>query len=84
MNFIEYLQSKKIDAIRFKEERPEQYVEWFTMFNQVHPESFTQQKLFLINDIRRKYTLKEVAAPKKSPAAKMMKPKMKPLKPKTT
>ncbi len=84
MDFIEYLKSKKIDPIRFKDEHPDQYVEWFTVFNQVHPESFTQQKLFLINNLRRKYTLKVEEEDKKQPTPKMMKPKMKPLKPKTT
>lgn len=84
MDFIEYLKSKKIDSEKFKEELPEQYVEWLTLFDQVHPDSFTQQKLFLINDLRRKYTLQEKEEVKKTAGAKMMKPKIKPLKPKTT
>ena len=83
MDFIEYLKSKKIDPIKFKDHHPDQYVEWFTLFNQVHPNSFTQQKLFLINDLRRKYGYHEKGESNKPAGAKMMKPKMKPLKPKT-
>ena len=84
MDFIEYLKSKKIDPVGFKKNQPEQYQDWLELFNQVHPDSFTQQKLFLINKIRRSYTLKDAAEAKKPSGNKMLKPKMKPLKPKTT
>ena len=59
MVFEEYLKSKKIDSERFKKAEPLQYEEWRSVFAQMHPESFTAQKLFLINPIRRRFTLKE-------------------------
>lgn len=83
MEFDDYLQNKKIDLGKFKEELPKQYVEWHQLFNQIHPESFTQQKLFLINKLRRKYPLTEKEDIKKPSKPKMAKPKIKPLKPKT-
>lgn len=78
MDFIEYLHSKKIDSTQFKEGLPEQFIEWSMMFNQIHPESFTQQKLFLINNLRRKYSLKKGEEVKKPSGSKMTKPKIKP------
>lgn len=83
MDFVEYLKSKKIDPAKFKDQLPDQYVEWMEIFNQVHPNSFTQQKLFLINNLRRKYAYLEKEAVSKPSGAKMTKPKIKPLKPKT-
>ena len=59
MNLTEYCVSKKIDPETFKKAEPTKWLEFSEIFNQVHPESFTQQKKFLINDIRRKYPLKE-------------------------
>ena len=53
--FEEYLKSKKIDAATFKEQAPEMWEEWLHLFQEVHPNSFTQQKLFLINPVRRKH-----------------------------
>ena len=84
MDFITYLKSKKIDPIKFKDELLDQYEEWLKIFDHLHPDSFTQQKLFLVNKLRRKYTLKEEEENKKLPSAKVMKPKIKPLKPKAT
>lgn len=49
------------------------------LFDQVNPNSFTAQKLFLINNIRRAYPLQEeeAVAVKKKPMAKprIVKPK---------
>lgn len=59
MDFETYLQQKKIDSQQFKSQELEKWIEWQTLFEQIHPESFTAQKKFLINDIRRKYHLKE-------------------------
>lgn len=59
MTFEEYLISKKIDGDRFRRAQPGRYLEWQDLFSQTHPESFTMQKKFLINDIRRLYQLKE-------------------------
>ena len=56
MNFEEYCTSKKIDTRTFKTN--ERYTELKTLFEMVSPNSFTQQKLFIINDIRRQYPLK--------------------------
>ena len=58
LNFEEYLNSKKIDASAFKQKSPQQYEELRNIFDQVHPNSFTAQKLFLINDIRKSNPLK--------------------------
>lgn len=59
MDFESYLQQKKIDSQLFRSQEPEKWEHWKTLFEQIHPESFTTQKKFLINDIRRKYHLKE-------------------------
>jgi hypothetical protein len=53
----EYCQKKKINAENFKLREPEKYKEWQTLFETVHPNSFTEQKKFLINNIRRKYPI---------------------------
>ena len=86
MEFEEYLIGKKIDPAKFKKGEPSTFEELSELFSQVHPNSFTQQKLFLINPIRRKYTLTDEELVKKPVSAKPVRPKMKPkpLKPKTT
>ena len=58
MNFEEYLLQKKIDASLFQRTEPTRYAEWQKEFVQVHPESFTAQKKFLLNDTRRKYLVR--------------------------
>jgi len=58
MTFTEYLTQKKIDADQFKQAEPERYDQWEREFEQVHPESFTVQKKFLINDTRRRYLVR--------------------------
>jgi ABC-type bacteriocin/lantibiotic exporter with double-glycine peptidase domain len=55
MSFEEYLDSKKIDLVQFSKEEPKLFQEWKQTFEQVHPNSFTAQKLYLINSIRRKF-----------------------------
>jgi hypothetical protein len=88
VNFEAFLISKKIDSTAFQSAERQVFDQWKTEFEQMHPSSFTVQKLNLINPIRRKYPLKivaeqapvsatEVAAPK--PVAKPVvrpKPKM--------
>jgi hypothetical protein len=59
MTFEEYLVSKKIDGVSFKKKQPERYREWQSLFEHLHPESFTMQKKFLLNDLRRLYTLSD-------------------------
>lgn len=55
--FEEYLTQKKIDPIAFQKGDPARWQEFKNLFDQVHPGSFTAQKLFLINAIRRSYPL---------------------------
>jgi hypothetical protein len=56
-SFEEYLVSKKIDSSLFRNSEPEMWSAWKKEFDQMHPNSFTVQKLNLINPIRRKYQL---------------------------
>lgn len=63
MTFEDYLTGKKIDSQRFREQEPEVWTAWQQDFQQQHPASFTSQKLYLINPLRRKYHLKPVSAP---------------------
>ncbi len=57
MTFDEYLVSKKIDGKKFHQAEPERFEEWKTLFEQMHADSFTAHKKFLINPTRRKYLL---------------------------
>lgn len=57
MNFEEYLKSKKIDSSAFRLGEPDIWESWKAEFEQISPISFTAQKLYLINPIRRKYLL---------------------------
>ncbi|MBO9641323.1 hypothetical protein [Siphonobacter aquaeclarae] len=59
MTFEEYLHQKKINAQAFAKAEPERFEEWKQLFAQLHPDSFTAQKKFLINPIRRKYRAAE-------------------------
>ncbi|MFL5730266.1 MAG: hypothetical protein ACJ75J_12340 [Cytophagaceae bacterium] len=59
MTWEEYCISKKIDSEAFRQQEAERWEELKNIFEQIHPNSFTEQKKFLINDIRRKYHLKE-------------------------
>jgi len=58
MEFEGYLAQKKIDAEQFRRFEPDRYVEWRQEFEQMSPASFTVQKKFLLNDIRRKYLVR--------------------------
>lgn len=78
MDFTTYLQQKKIDAEAFRTADPHQWATWKKIFDQVHPDSFTAQKLYLINPLRRLFPYEEDAQPqvKKEPAKKpLIKPK---------
>ena len=55
MSFEEYLSSKKIDSAQFSKQESALFHEWKNSFEQLHANSFTAQKLFLINFIRRKF-----------------------------
>lgn len=68
MDFKEYCIKKKIDPGLFKQAEPEKWQELKYIFDQVHPDSFTTQKKFLINDLRRNYQLKEAPVKDEKPA----------------
>jgi hypothetical protein len=55
MTFEQYLTDKNINYETFLWSDPQQYQDLKVLFNQVHPESFTAQKKFLINKLRRQY-----------------------------
>jgi hypothetical protein len=61
VDFDQYLTSKKIDAKAFSAAEPALFDLWKKEFEQMHANSFTVQKLNLINPLRRKYLLKEAA-----------------------
>jgi hypothetical protein len=63
VTFEEYLISKKIDREAFQKDEPDRFAEWDQVFQVSHPNSFTVQKLHLLNSIRRKYPLKNTAKP---------------------
>jgi hypothetical protein len=81
MNFEEYLISKKIDSKLFKENEFELWSEFDKVFQEMHPKSFTSQKLYLINGIRRKYQLTVLVKPEASEKRKILKPVVKTGKP---
>lgn len=57
--FEEYLTKKKIDSAGFQGAKPGLWESWKSLFEQLHPNSFTNQKLFLINTIRREFPGKD-------------------------
>ncbi|GAB4395712.1 MAG: hypothetical protein OHK0053_05830 [Microscillaceae bacterium] len=56
-SFEQYLNEKKISAQDFRVAEPEKYTHFKTLFEAVHPNSFTAQKKFLLNQLRRQYPL---------------------------
>jgi len=74
MDFEEYLHSKKIDSAVFKANEESNFSKMEKLYDQMHPDSFTAQKLFLINPLRRKYNWKEKTEKVKSKP--MMRPKI--------
>ncbi|SFF36268.1 hypothetical protein SAMN04488541_102836 [Thermoflexibacter ruber] len=58
-DFEKYLIGKNINPQLFKEKEPARFKEFEQLFAQMHPKSFTAQKLYLINKIRRMYQLKK-------------------------
>lgn len=63
MTFEEFLIIKKIDKEAFRQHESERFAEWQKEFDSIHPASFTSQRLYLINPIRRKYPLKNESKP---------------------
>ena len=79
MTFEEYLTGKKIDSAAFRRQEPQRWEEYRLIFEQVHPESFTTQKKFVINDLRRLYHSPEtVAASAAGQAVQSARPVMRP------
>ena len=58
MVFEQYLEQKNINSDNFLWTDPDYFQELKVIFNQMHPVSFTAQKKFLINKLRRTYKLK--------------------------
>jgi hypothetical protein len=67
VNFETYLESKKIDSSAFRAADPELWKNWESEFSEMHPASFTAQKLYLINPVRRLYPLPFTEKPKAEP-----------------
>jgi hypothetical protein len=61
MTFEEYCIKKKIDSVAFLAQEPSRWQQWKEEFEQMHPNSFTEQKKFLINETRRKYLLQDTS-----------------------
>ena len=55
MTWEEYCIKKKINSDAFRQAEPKRWEELKNIFEQIHPNSFTEQKKFIINDIRRLY-----------------------------
>jgi hypothetical protein len=66
VDFEAYLISKKIDSSAFQLAENDLWNTWNSEFLQTHPNSFTAQKLYLINPVRRKYPLKQQPVQKDS------------------
>ncbi|WP_258101371.1 hypothetical protein [Marinoscillum pacificum] len=78
MNLRTYLITKKIDPDLLKKAEPEKYKEFNLQFSQMHPDSFTAQKLFLLNKLRRKFKLEKEPEEKTIVKPKSVKPKIVP------
>jgi hypothetical protein len=66
MDYETYLIEKKIDPEAFRDNEPDKWQSFKVIFESVHPNSFTVQKKFLLNDLRRLYNYKS-AEPVKPP-----------------
>lgn len=61
MTFEEYCIKKKIDSVAFFTQEPDRWKSWKYEFELMHPNSFTEQKKFMINETRRLYLLKDAS-----------------------
>ncbi|MEY3416000.1 MAG: hypothetical protein RL060_111, partial [Bacteroidota bacterium] len=59
-DFEEYCIAKKIDPIKFQAGDAALWQSLNALFDQMHPKSFTQQKLFLLNNLRRAYLIPSI------------------------
>ena len=62
MTLEDYLSGKKIDPALFRAGEPARWQEFQASFEGVHPDSFTAQKKFLLNNLRRRYLLQVTEA----------------------
>jgi hypothetical protein len=83
VNLEAYLISKKIDSAAFLKAEPELWKSWDFEFQEMHPNSFTLQKLNLINPVRRKYPLPVMPEKQELPTPASDKPITPGLEPKT-
>ena len=77
-DFLLFLQSKKIDPDKFRKGDPDRYTEFEKLHQTMHPNSLVAQKLFLINQIRRKYPFVATQETSEAPKKVKMKPKITP------
>jgi len=63
MTFEEDLTKRRIDVAAFAAGDPDKYTEWKEMYAQMHPNSFYVSVKMVLNDVRRKFWLAEVAKP---------------------
>ncbi len=78
MDFEEYLASKKINSVAYKASEPMQWAKFAAIFEQMHPKSFTMQKLNLINGLRRQFPYIEEEEKQEVAKPRMARPMMKP------
>jgi hypothetical protein len=57
MNWEEYCIKKKINSEALRQAEPKRWEELKNIFELMHPNSFTEQKKFIINDLRRLYKI---------------------------
>ena len=60
MTWEEYCIKKKINSETFKLSEPMRWAELKRIFELMHPNSFTEQKKFIINDLRRLYKIQSL------------------------
>lgn len=77
MTFEDYWTSKKVDSDAYQATEPHQWEEFKSIFKQMHPKSFTMQKLNLINGLRRRFPLTEEPLQKESLKPKVTRPVLK-------
>ena len=61
------MSKRKIDETAFAEADQERYAEWKEMYAEMHPNSFYAAVKMVINDVRRRYWLREAVRPAQEP-----------------
>ncbi|MEO0898006.1 MAG: hypothetical protein AAFY71_16475 [Bacteroidota bacterium] len=70
MRLEDFLTQKRIDVESFKTAQPDLWAKWESLFQQISPQSFDQQKKFEFNPIRLAHPSKEPIQPKSPTKAK--------------